>query len=54
MGLLDLASGNSFWKGYDYYIRIRVGDLKAAHFSGAQKPSSAFVHDFALYDYVSR
>ena len=19
MGLLDLASGNSFWKGYDYY-----------------------------------
>ena len=24
MGLLELASGNSFWRGYDYYKESRV------------------------------
>lgn len=28
MGLLELASGDSFWKGYDYYQEKKVFDLQ--------------------------
>lgn len=28
MGLLDLASGNSFWRGFDYYRDKKVLDLR--------------------------
>lgn len=31
MGLLDLASGNSFWRGYDYY---EAGKVKTSRQTG--------------------
>lgn len=42
MGLLDIASGNSFWRGYDYYTDKKVlscRQIDHEHYEGTVKGS---------------
>ena len=51
MGLLEIASGNSFWRGYDYYESgkvlsgIRINDQK---YQGKVKGSEDNIYDVVL------
>ena len=31
MGVIELASGNSVWRGMDYYKSVKAGGVKVLH-----------------------
>ena len=51
MGLLELASGNSVWRGYDYYKEGRVissDKTDCNHYTGKVKGSEDAVYEITL------
>ena len=51
MGLLELASGNSFWRGYDYFKEGKVLDSRkvgASSYEGTVAGSSGASYDVTL------
>ena len=51
MGLLNLASGNSFWRGYDYYkalMVVAVEQIAANRYQGTVKGSGKKVYEVTI------
>lgn len=51
MGLLDLASGNSFWKGYDYYkasMVIGAEQIAGNRYQGTVRGSGKKVYEVMI------
>ena len=51
MGLLEIASGNSFWRGYDYYERGKIKTcqkIDSQHYKGTVEGSGGRVYQVSI------